>query len=95
MRPWGLFSRHCEAICYAQATRRTFARRHASSRSRVEAARAEHAENVEWAKRPEARGVLEQPPFDGEEGKEEGRAAGAAALDSLDTHLQVRLLCVV
>lgn len=85
MRPWGSFSRHCEA-CYTNAARRVVARRHASSRSKVEVAREEHAENVRWSKQPEARGVLEQPRFD-----VDGAAAKAGALDSLDAYLEVCL----
>lgn len=86
MRALGPLLRHCEA-CYTNAARHMVARRHASSRSRVEVAREEHAENVRWSKLPEARGVLEQPLFD----DEDGATVDADALDSLDTYLQVFL----
>lgn len=90
MRPWGSFSRQCEAF-YSNAARGTAAaRRSASSRSKIEVAREEHDENVKWAKQPDARRVLEQPRFDAENNGE-GTSADEGALESLDAHLKVRL----
>lgn len=88
MRLWGSVSRHC-APCYTNEAWRVVARRHASSRSRIEVAREEHAENVRWSKQEEARAILEPPPFD-----EDGATVDEGALESLDAYLQVRLFCI-
>ncbi len=90
-------SRHHDATTCRRAVKRFAAHlRDNSISSRIAQARAEHAENVAWSKQPDARAVLEQPPFvvegEGGGGGAEGGGGSTAASDtlgSLDAYLEV------
>ncbi|CAB1112796.1 unnamed protein product [Ectocarpus sp. CCAP 1310/34] len=90
MAPARILLRRGSLCCCSSAARRDVFSMRTHSTLELSEAKKQGEENRAWAKTPGARQVLDQPPFEGEDGDVGVARASTCTLESLEGYLQAR-----